>query len=119
MSTEVLSVPGFRVLRDPDGSTRWEGDYRGMTVAAAVPFDGDSRCLIRLEITSSDEPTFQNLLCIERDGSLAWTAELPRSHDAFVKFELTSEGLFAWGWSGFRVKLDPATGKIIERKFVG
>src|SRR3954468_4358644 len=120
MPGEIFSIAGlpFRVFRDADASIRWQGDYRGMKVIAALPIDDDSKCLILLDTVASKEPTFENLLCVERDGNVAWKAELPQSHDAFVSFENTAEGLIANTWSGYRVRLNSATGKLIERHFV-
>lgn len=118
---EVFSLPDlqFRVFRDSEGGVRWEGMYQQIPVLDAFPFDDDAKCLILLDWSGVREPTFENLLCIEGDGTLCWTAELPRNHDTFVEFELRAEGLFAWSFSGHRVKLDLGTGKIIEREFVG
>ena len=85
---------------------------------AALTVDDDSKCLILLDTVASKEPTFENLLCVERNGNVVWKAELPQSNDAFVSFEQTAEGLVANTWSGYRVRLDPATGKLMERQFV-
>lgn len=119
MPTEVFSIPGreFAVFRANDGSINWSGSYRGMKVAAASPID-DARCLILLDMMASKQEVFENLLCVERNGDAAWKAELPDQPDAFVKFEMTADGLHAWTWSGWSLKLDSATGKIIEREFV-
>jgi len=119
MPTEVFSIPSheFVVFRADDGAISWSGSYRGMKVAAASPID-DARCLVLLDTAASKEKVFENLLCVERNGAVAWKAELPDQPDAFVKFEMTPTGLRAWTWSGWNLKLDTATGRIIEREFV-
>ncbi len=89
-----------------------------MKVASALPIDNNSRCIVLLDILASKESQFRNLLCIERDGNVVWKAELPVSQDAFVSFQMTTDGLVANSWSGYRVILNPATGKIMERQFV-
>ena len=93
MSIEVFSIAdlSFSVFQDTDGSLRWEGDYRGLKVIAALPVYNGSRCLILQEITASTEPTFENLLCVERDGDFVWKAELLQTNDAFVSFPKNSE----------------------------
>jgi len=88
-----------------------------MEIAAALPIEGE-RCLILLDMTASKEKVFENLLCVERSGSMVWKAELPDQPDAFVKFEMTANGLRAWTWSGWALRLEPATGKILERYFM-
>jgi hypothetical protein len=52
------------------------------------------------------------------NGGLAWTAELPQTHDAFVAIEMHSDGLHAVTWSGFNVTLNPETGQVIRQEFV-
>jgi hypothetical protein len=119
MAAEVFSIPcqRFTVFRAEDGAISWRGNYEGMKVVAASPIDG-ARCIILLDTAASKQEVFENLLCVERSGKVVWKAELPDQPDAFVKFEMTAEGLRAWTWSGGMLRLDPATGKILERQFV-
>jgi len=118
MPIEVFSIPGqFTVFRAVDGAISWSGSYRAMKIAAALPIDGE-RCLILLDTAASKEKVFENLLCVERSGNTVWKAELPDQPDAFVKFEMAANGLRAWTWSGWALRLEPATGKILERQFV-
>jgi hypothetical protein len=119
MPTEVFSIPGheFAVFRAEDGAIGYSGSYQGIKVVAALPID-DARCLVLLDMAASKQEVFENLLCVERSGKVVWKAELPDQPDAFVKFEMTADGLRAWTWSAWMLRLDPATGKIIERQFV-
>jgi hypothetical protein len=119
MATEVFSIPNheFTVFRAKDGAISWSGSYQGMKVVAASLFDG-ARCLLLLDTATSKQEIFQNLLCVERSGKVVWRAELPDQPDAFVKFEIAADGLYAWTWSAWMLKLDPATGKIIKQEFV-
>jgi len=89
-----------------------------MKVNGALPIDNGSECVILLDPDASKEQTFDNLLRVGRDGNVVWKAELPQDHDAYVSFHRTPEGLVANSWSGYRVRLDLATGKIIEKQFV-
>ena len=82
-----------------------------------MPIDGESQCVILLDWMASKEPTFENLLCVDRDGRVIWKAELPQSHDFYSTFELSADGLHAFSFSCFRVKLDTKTGQILESQF--
>ncbi|HEY2951379.1 MAG TPA: hypothetical protein VGK40_02285 [Verrucomicrobiae bacterium] len=119
MPTEVFFIPNreLAVFRAEDGAISWSGSYRGMKVASALPID-DAKCLILLDRMASKQEVFENLLCIGRDGNVVWQAELPDQPDAFVEFEIKSDGLRAWTWSCWMLKLDLGTGRIIEREFV-
>lgn len=120
MKKILFSIPRdrFFVYRTDEGSFLWEGGYQGMKVIAALPIEGESRCLILLDWMSSKQPTFENFLCVDPDGNVVWKAELPRSHDAFVDFQMTHDGLYANSWSCYYVKLDLGTGRIIDKRFV-
>lgn len=119
MTTEVFSIPNreFAVFRAEDGAISWNGSYRGMKVTAALPINA-AKCLILLDRMASKQEVFENLLCVERGGNVVWKAELPDQPDSFVEFEMTADGLRAWTWSCWMLKLDLGTGKIIEREFV-
>lgn len=119
MANEIFSIPsqGFTVFRSEDGAISWSGGYQGMKVVAASPI-AHGRCIILLDRDASKEKVFENLLCIEHSGQVAWKAELPDQPDSFVEFEATANSLIAWTWSCWMMRLDPATGKTIERKFV-
>lgn len=114
----MFSTPGlqFAVFQAEDGAISWSGSYHGMKVVAASPIDG-ARCLILLDTAASKQEVFENLLCVGRGGQVVWKAELPEQPDAFVKFEMSADGLRAWTWSGWSLRLDAATGKSIERRF--
>ena len=113
MSVEVFSVPsfGFRVFQDANGSLHWQGDYKGMKVVNALPCSAGIHCIILLDMTASKKATFENLLCVGRNGHVVWKAELPKTKDAFVGFQRAADGLLhANTWNGYRVTLDPVTG---------
>lgn len=67
-----------------------------------------------------DPPTgtgrVQNLLKVTPDGAVAWRAELPPGSgptDAFVSFNATDDGrLVASTWSGYRMIIDEASGRV-------
>jgi outer membrane protein assembly factor BamB len=119
MGDEVFSVPAshFHVFRAEDGTLHWQGSYEGITVIAARPLDDNSGCVVLLDPGAMPRSTFENLFCVDANGKVMWKAQLPQSHDAFVDLQLT-DALYANSWSGYRVKLDPATGKIVDQVFV-
>jgi hypothetical protein len=120
MSDGIFLIPSlqFSVFQGVDGSLHWQGDYQGMEVVAVVPADSNSTCIILLEPTASKQPTFQNLLRVDHGGNIVWKAELPGSHDVFADVQMKADGLYAHSMSGYLLKLDPSTGRILERTFV-
>lgn len=120
MLNEMFSIPslGFIVFRREDGSIGWKGSFKGMAVVDALPMDDSSKCLILLDLMASEEQAFENLLCVERTGNVVWRVALVEGPDTIVRFQMSPQGLSAWTWSGWLVKLDPLTGQIIEREFV-
>lgn len=120
MLDEIFSITGtgFLVIREPQGSLSWRGDYSGMRVVAVQPVGDGSKCIVLLDMPAKKEPNFGNLLCLNRDGSLEWKAELPETNDAFVSLQMIEGVLSANTWNGFHVTLNPATGKSMQWKFV-
>ena len=117
MDVEVFSIPpkGFRVVRTEKETLEWEGNYEGTKVIAALPFG--SRCLILLDLVPGRSGSFQNLICVESDGKVVWRAQHLQSHDPFVGIHF-NEKLYANTYRGYRVRLDPQTGRILETEFV-
>jgi len=108
----------LRVLRTEDGELCWQGTYHGMKIVAVELLDGNSRCLILLDPDATRRSYFENLLCVDANGNVLWRAQLiDTSNDTFVSVRL-ADGLYANTWSGYRVRLDPATGAVLEAQFV-
>jgi hypothetical protein len=106
----------FLVFRRDDGSISWS-DYRGRKVQVALPLPGGARCVVLLAYDARENKAFKNLFCIDRDGTIIWTAELYQPIDEFVEAELGEEGLIAQTWSGLRVTMNPETGQVISQVF--
>ena len=84
---------------------------------AALPLAGGARCVILLDPNASEKAAFKNLFCAERDGTIAWTAELPETHDRFMDIQMGKDGLHAHSWSSFNVTLNATTGQAIRYEF--
>jgi hypothetical protein len=107
----------FLVFRRDDGSISWS-DYRSQKVKVALPLAGGTRCIILLD-PDLKRGLFKNLFCIERDGTVVWTAELPeRPFDVFLSAELGEEGLVAYAASGYSIAMSRETGEVIRAYFV-
>lgn len=62
-----------------------------------------------------------NLVLVDDEGSVRWRADLPSSTggESYVSAEIsTSGGLSASSWSGYRVELDPHSGRILSTDWV-
>ncbi|HEY1933181.1 MAG TPA: hypothetical protein VGG99_14295 [Acetobacteraceae bacterium] len=117
MKTAVFRSPALRlsVFRSGDGSVTWEGTYNGMAIKFAMPVDGD--CVIMLDPDASKERVFRNLLRVECNGRQRWLAELPADPDTFLDVQREGEALMARTWSGFRMRVDAASGKTRSQEF--
>jgi hypothetical protein len=118
MRTKVFNSPALRlsVFRAGDGSLTWKGTYNGAAIKAAVPVDDE--CVILLDPDASKEHVFKNLLRIACDGHPRWFAELPTSPDVFLAVRPEGDDLAANTWSGFKVRIDPGSGRCLEQEFV-
>ena len=110
------AVLHFSVSQDSDGSIAWQGTYKGVPVKAVVPIGDD--CIIMLDPDASKERVFRNLLRVGQDGHTRWSAELPASPDVFLDVHSEAGCLAAHTWSGFKLRLDPASGQPLEKEFV-
>lgn len=108
--------PEFWLSQQPDGSVLFEGAFEGVRILAAFVIHGN-RCVILLDPDGWKEPTFENLLCVNSAAHLIWRAELPQTHDAYVRAEWCADKLRAWSWSGYKVQLDADTGRILADEF--
>jgi hypothetical protein len=86
-------------------------DFKGIPVYKVLPFSSGDGCLVLLDPGFSKAPTFENLLCVKSSGHVEWRAQLPDSHDAFVDVLFVGEAIEGRTWNGYRVEIDPATGK--------
>lgn len=62
-------------------------------------------------------PAVRNLAAFAADGRRLWEAEFPEDVDYYYRIE-SREPLVAQSFSSFRCRIDPATGRIIDREFL-
>ena len=108
---------GIVVSRRSDGSQSCSGQYNDIPIRSAVPIDDGKRCILLLDPDASQRSVFENLLCIDQNGSAFWTAKLPDRPDCYVSIDLREEGIWANSWSCFRVLIDKHSGVELERIF--
>lgn len=75
-------------------------------------------CLVLLDPSATKKPTFENLLMVGADGAVRSRAQLPDSHDAFVRVVERDSGVEAQTWNGQLVEIDLATGRTGNARFV-
>ena len=113
---ETYSIEsGNLVVRDPNTeAVVWSGTFDGCPLLKIVPLRVVDGCLILLDWSGSQQPTFENLLLITGDGSVTWRVPLPDLNDTYVDVRLTDTGIAATTWTGFIVAIDPSN-KTVRR----
>jgi hypothetical protein len=56
--------------------------------------------------------------CHPHQENIVWTAALPESPDRYTSLRMSLDGLTAYRFGGFLVKLAIETGRVIDRQFV-
>jgi hypothetical protein len=64
------------------------------------------------------EKQARNLLAYDLDGNELWISEHPTNTtaDCYISFHST-EPLWVWNFASYKCRIDPATGKLIEKVF--
>ncbi len=62
----------------------------------------------------------ENLICVDSQGSMRWRAQLPKGSgaDCFVAIRADGGELTATTWSGWRIEVEPSTGRHLRAAFV-
>lgn len=107
------------VIRNDQGAVVWQGQPAGYPAKVVSPLDGERGAIVLLDYMAGPK-NFANLLRVRADGTVAWQASPPdeSGNDAFVEFRWDGDELVANSWSGFRLRLDPATGVVRGQAFV-
>jgi hypothetical protein len=80
--------------------------------------DGKRRILL-FDSPAGNTGRLENLVCVDHEGGLFWTAQLPRDTlpDAFLSVRMEGEVIIANTWSSFAVTIDPTTGRTLGCAF--
>lgn len=111
---------GTITATDVSGAVVWVGRPLGARVVDVAVLSTVGAVIVLLDYMEMGSGPVNNLIRMNRDGTVAWQALLPTTEpsDAYVDFSLASEGLIlASSWSGWRVRLDAESGEIIEKLF--
>lgn len=114
-----FSVTDGNLRVDRQDAESWTGLPDGVSVLdLRVAGDGSSAFVLL------DPPPrggrVRNLVRVTSTAEIAWRGELPKTSraDAFVSLETDVDGyVLASTWTGYRVRLDPATGCLLGQEF--
>jgi len=101
------------------GRNFWRGRPDGLPVLD-IMLDRDREAAFILLDPPAGGGHVRNLLLIGPTGDIRWRAELPDviGADAFVSMAFADDGSIVSGtWSGYRVRIDPASGRLLEQTF--
>ncbi len=102
---------------DTDGA--WTGFPDGMSVLE-LHLDSDGSSAFVLLDAPIGGGRVSNLVRISSAAEIMWRGELPEAEptDAFVSLQIDVDGaVLASTWSGYRVRLDPASGQLLSEVF--
>ena len=107
------------VVTEDDGTLIWRGQPEPHKVvwAEAVPGGEEGWILYDHYHPEKNYGGFENLAKIRSSGLIVLRAQLPATSDAYIHAELTNGKLLANSFGGFRVELNPSTGRIVSSVF--
>ena len=93
---------------------RWQAPYP----ISGVRRVGDTVVLLYDHMSGPRHHQFRNLECFTLDGRRLWTAEhaTTETADSYVE-SLNEDGLVARSFAGYVCTLDPATGRLLSKRF--
>ena len=120
MSTYEIIDQLLVIRESSSGEVIWKGKPLDCNVKKMESLEKQVGCIVLLDVedfSKSDYRYLRNLIAIDGDGNIIWYAKLPESIDFFVDFDWIDNKLLANSWSGFRLQIDIANGKTIDRVF--
>jgi outer membrane protein assembly factor BamB len=87
-------------------------------ISKSVDLAGGAGRVVVFELDVSLRPD-QNLVCFDPAGHVRWKAELPTSDptDCFIEVRVEKDLVLANSFSGYLIKIDPATGRTLQTQF--
>lgn len=82
---------------------------------SSLPIPGSDDRIVLMFWATSDEARFQNVVRVDRDGTVKWSAELPGNaeRDCFVSLRRRDDVYVARTYSGHEICLD-ANGRTVK-----
>ena len=107
-------------LRINKNRVEWDGGGLDLQIRALEAIRLGERVLVIHDYMAYPQgKPVPNLAAYSPNGDRLWTAEnlggLDES-DAYVNF-LSAEPLWVWNFACYRCRIDPETGKLLEKKF--
>jgi hypothetical protein len=110
---------GLLTVSSDEAPELWAGLPDGMPVLD-LRVASDGRSAIALLEPPAGGGRVRNLVGVLASGEVAWRGELPEvgGTDAFVALDIGMDGvILAATWMGYRVRLDPVTGRLLGQEF--
>lgn len=112
----------FRLVGDEieisgaSGQQIWRGRPLGYPVKSVIPLVAEDGCIVLCDPDAQLGGYFENVLRIACDGSVLWRAPMPssRNDDCYTAIGYDADALVANSWSGYRVRIDPNSGRLLE-----
>jgi hypothetical protein len=106
-------------IANASGQVTWRGRPLGYPVKKVIPLFTEDGCIVLCDPDAQMGGQFENVLRIAADGSLSWRAPLPSSanDDCYTDIGYESDALVANSWSGYRVRIHPSSGRIVDASF--
>jgi hypothetical protein len=101
------------------GNIEWQGKFYNCPITKVIPVSDPIGCIVLLdyyEFNKTANCSKGNLIFVNPNGELIWSAELPSTSDAYVDFKV-DQRLSANSWNGFFVQIDLTNGKIVDKNF--
>ena len=108
---------GALEITDEAGAVVWKSRPDGLIVKRVADLRDHTAAIVLLDADDLDERR-RNLVLVDVTGRTAWRAELPSEDevDRYVGVNVKRSVVVARSWSGYRVQLDPESGRILERR---
>jgi hypothetical protein len=113
-----IGSEGLLTIVDGAGVVLWSGDPLGCRAADVLPIDGSNDCVVLCRHDEVVRGPFRNVARLAPRGGIVWQVELPQAGDAYVAIKWMNGLLVATSWSGYSVRLDVGTGRILDSIFV-
>lgn len=115
----------FRLIRDEieiasaAGTPIWRGRPFGLPVKRLFPLSARDACIVLCDPDAQLCGRFENVMRISGDGSVVWRAALPSAagDDCYTELGCERDVIVAQSWTGYRVRIAPSDGALLDFTF--